>query len=150
MPNQPSVLAIDTDSASVASLRQAFPQWVVEETGGANSSTVAHDCNLGTVELLVVGIQDRVAEMLALCRTLRNQMGRARAPLLVLVPPENDDLVRMALAAGAHCCLVLPVHPKDLIDTLARARQGNQPGRHTLSLHRAQHEDQWRDEGGEA
>jgi CheY-like chemotaxis protein len=150
MPYQPNVLAIDMDSASLASLRQAFPEWVIEAINGAASSAVAQDCNLGTVELLVVGFQDRVAEMLALCRALRSQMGRALAPLLVLVPPENDDLVRKALAAGAQSCLVLPVHPKDFISMLARARQGNQPGRHTLNLNRAQREDRWRDDGGEA
>ena len=32
---------------------------------------------------------------------------------------------------------------------VARARAGNQPGRHTLDLDRAQHEDPWRDGGGE-
>jgi DNA-binding NarL/FixJ family response regulator len=150
MPHQPNVIAIDTDSVSLASLREAFPEWVIEAVNGAASTTVAQDRDFGTVELLVVGIQDRVAEMLTLCRALRSQMGQALAPLLVLVPTENDDLIRMALAAGAHSCLVLPVHPKDLINTLARARQGNQPGRHTLNLHRAQHEDRWQDEGGEA
>jgi DNA-binding NarL/FixJ family response regulator len=150
MPNPPSILAIHADSASVASLRQAFPESVIEAINEARSSTIAEDCTLSTVELLVVGIQDRVQETLALCRSLRSRMGRAHAPLFVLVPPENDELVRMALAAGAQSCLVLPVNPKDLIDALARVRQGNQPGRHTLNLHRAQHEDRWQDEGGEA
>jgi hypothetical protein len=32
---------------------------------------------------------------------------------------------------------------------LARVRQGNQPGRHTLSLDPAQIEDRWRDDGGQ-
>jgi hypothetical protein len=32
---------------------------------------------------------------------------------------------------------------------LARAREGNQPGRHTLGFDRAQHVDRWRDEGGQ-
>jgi DNA-binding NarL/FixJ family response regulator len=123
---------------------------LIEAITWANSSTIANDCNFSAVELLVVGTQDQAVEMLALCRTLRSQMGRAFAPLLVLVPPENDDLVRRALAAGAHACLVLPVHPKDIIATLARVRRGNRPGRHTLNLHRAQHEDRWRDVGGEA
>ena len=150
MLDQPNVIAFDTDSASVASLRQAFPEWVIEAVNGATSGAVAEDYDLRTVDLLVVGIRDQVAEMLALCRALRNQMGRDPAPLLVLMPRHNDDTVQEALAAGAHACLVIPVHPKEFMSTLLRARQGNQPGRHTLNLHRAQHEDRWQDEGGEA
>ena len=33
---------------------------------------------------------------------------------------------------------------------VTRARAGNQPGRHTLSRDRAQCEDQWQENGGEA
>ena len=41
---------------------------------------------------------------------------------LVLVWPEQEALVRAALDAGAHSCLVLPVHAKDLVSTtVARA-----------------------------
>jgi hypothetical protein len=32
---------------------------------------------------------------------------------------------------------------------LVHARAGNQPGRHTLDLERAQSEDRWRDDGGQ-
>ena len=32
---------------------------------------------------------------------------------------------------------------------LAHARAGNQPGRHTLSIERAQTDDCWRDDGGQ-
>jgi DNA-binding NarL/FixJ family response regulator len=76
-------------------------------------------------------------------------VGRAATTLLVLVPPDREAMVRAALEAGADGCLLLPVHPKDLIASLARAREGNRPGRHTLDRDRAQREDQWRDEGGE-
>jgi AmiR/NasT family two-component response regulator len=73
----------------------------------------------------------------------------ADAPLLVLVPPGQDALIGAALRAGARGCLVLPVHPKEVLTLLAHVRVGNQPGRHTLNLERAQQEDRWRDEGGE-
>jgi hypothetical protein len=62
----------------------------------------------------------------------------------------QEALVRAALEAGANSCLVLPVHAKDLVTMLTRARAGNRPGRHTLGLDRAQREDRWRDDGGEA
>ncbi len=55
-----------------------------------------------------------------------------------------------ALEEGAHSCLVQPIHYKDVIQMLAHARAGNQPGRHTLSGEGAQRENPWRDEGGEA
>jgi AmiR/NasT family two-component response regulator len=82
-------------------------------------------------------------------RGLRGQAGRANTPLLVLVSSPQEDLVRAALEAGAHSCLVLPVHVKDLAGVVARAGEGR-PGRHTLGLDRAQHKDVWRDDGGEA
>ena len=83
-------------------------------------------------------------------QNFRSQAGRAQTPLLVLVPPAQEPLVKAVLEAGANSCLVLPVHAKDLASTLARALAGNRPGRHTLGLDRAQREDRWRDDGGEA
>jgi DNA-binding response OmpR family regulator len=83
------------------------------------------------------------------CRGLRSQLGRALTPLLVLVPPAREALVRAALEARANSCLSLPVHPKELVAMVARARGGNRPGRQTLNLDRAQHEDRWRDDGGQ-
>src|SRR5262249_22709763 len=97
-----------------------------------------------------VGARDQAAETLGLCRGLRSQSGRAHTPLLVLVPPAREALVRAALDAGAHSCLVLPVHPKELMSTVTRARASNQAGRHTLGISRAQREDLWRHDGGEA
>jgi DNA-binding response OmpR family regulator len=102
------------------------------------------------VNLLVLGARDQVTETLELCRTLRCQAGLAQTPLLVLVQPAQEGLVRAALAAGASSCLVLPVHAKELVSIVNRVRAGNRPGRHTLSLHHAQSEDHWRDHGGEA
>ena len=74
----------------------------------------------------------------------------AGAPLLVLVPPEQQTLVGAALEAGARSCLLLPIHPKEVASMLTHARAGNQPGRHTLGQEGAQREDPWRDAGGEA
>ena len=60
------------------------------------------------------------------------------APLLVLVSPEQHTLVGPALEAGARCCLILPIHPKEASCTLAHARAGNQTSRDALDLGRAQ------------
>ena len=146
MADQPKAIVFDTDAASLATLRQAFPEWAIQVMNGTGS--LARDGDAETVGLVLVGVRERVEETWSLCRTLRRRVGRT--PLVVLVPVGNDELVRLALAAGAHCCLALPVHAKDLVSTVARVQQGNQPGRHTLNLDRAQREDRWRDEGGEA
>jgi CheY-like chemotaxis protein len=74
---------------------------------------------------------------------------RTDAPLLVLVAPGQETLIRAAIEAGAHSCLVLPIHFKEVISMLTHAREGNQPGRHTLNLEGAQRENPWRDNGGE-
>lgn len=150
MPDRPRAIAFDVDPSSLVSLGQAFPDWEVQVITGATTSSLEREANPQTAELLVVGVRDHVSETLGLCRELRSQLGRAHTPLLVLVPPTREALVRAALEAGANSCLVLPVHSKDLIRMVARVRDGNQPGRHTLGLHRAQREDQWRDEGGES
>jgi DNA-binding response OmpR family regulator len=150
MPDRPKVVALDLDPDSLASLWQAFPEWEIQATKGASAGSLARDWNPGAADLLVVRARDPLAETLGLCRGLRSQAGRAHVPLLVLVPPARESLISAALEAGADSCLVLPVHPKDLVSMVARARAGNRPGRHTLNLDRAQREDQWRDEGGEA
>jgi DNA-binding response OmpR family regulator len=150
MPDRPKVIAFDVDPDSLASLRQAFPGWAVEATDGATADALEHDWDPGAAALLVVAGRDRVAETLGLCRGLRSQAGRARTPLLVLVPPDQETLVRAALDAGADGCLVLPVHAKQLVSLVARVRAGHRPGRHTRSLDPAQQGDPWRDDGGEA
>lgn len=150
MPCRPKAIAFDVDSDSLTSLQQAFPRWEIETTNGATTGSLKRDWNPGAVELLVVGAHDQVAETLGLCRGLRSQAGRAQTPLLVLVRPAQETLVRALLATGANSCLVLPVHAKDLVSRLTWMRAGNQPGRHTLGFHQAEREDRWRDHGGEA
>jgi DNA-binding response OmpR family regulator len=150
MPDLKKAIAFDVDAASLASLRQAFPDWQVETMNGATPESLARDWDPGTASLLVIGSREEVAETLGLCRGLRSQVGRGRTPLLVLVQPTQEALVRAALDANADSCLVLPVHPKELVTMVSRALAGNQPGRHTLGLDKAQREDRWRDEGGEA
>jgi DNA-binding response OmpR family regulator len=150
MLQRPKVIAFDVDPTSLASLRQAFPEAEVEAVTGATPVSLDREWSPAEAALLVIGARDRVAETLGLCRGLRSQAGRARTPLLVLVASAQEDLVRAALEAGANSCLVLPVHVKDLVGVVARAREGNSPGRHTRGLDRAQQADRWQDDGGEA
>ena len=150
MPNRPRAIAVDVDPESLLSLRQAFPEGEIDVMDGATSGSVLSDQDPAAVDLLVLGARDQVMDTIELCRGLRSQAGLAQTPLLVLVPPAQEALVRAALAAGASSCLVLPVHAKELVSMVDRVRAGNRPGRHTLGLHHAQSEDQWRDHGGEA
>jgi DNA-binding response OmpR family regulator len=149
MPGRPKVIALDVDPASLESLRQAFPGWHVEAVNGATPESLDRDWDPGDASLLVVGARTDVTQTLGLCRGLRSQAGRAQTPLLVLVQPGREPLVRAALDAGADSCLVLPVHAKELVTMLSRALAGNQPGRHTLGLDQPQSDDKWRDDGGE-
>ena len=150
MPDRRKAIALNVDPDSLDSLRQAFPEWDIEVTNGASTGFLVSDGSPAVVDLLVVGARDQAGEILGLCRTLRSQAGQAQTPLFVLVGPAQEAFVRAALAAGANSCLVMPVHPKELARAVNRMRAGNQPGRHTLNLDRAQREDQWRDHGGEA
>jgi DNA-binding response OmpR family regulator len=146
---QPRIIAFDVDPASLACLREAFPRCAIDVQDGTTGHTLDRDWDPEEAELLVVRAGGKASRTLALCRGLRGQAGRALTPLLVLVPPEQTALIAEALRAGAHSCLVLPVHVKELEGVLTRARAGNQPGRHTLNLDRAQLEDGSRDTGGE-
>ena len=179
MPNQSKVIAFDVDQASLISLRKAFPDSVIEVVNGATAASLTRDWNPGTVDLVIVKVRKEVAETLELCRFLvscgvlardapvvtdsqeelpktlglhrrrRNVARRPHSPLLVLVPPRPKSIVRDVLKAGAHSCLVLPINAKDVASMLVHAQAGNQPGRHTLDLERAQTEDRWQDEGGQ-
>jgi DNA-binding response OmpR family regulator len=149
MKNHSRAIAFDVDQESLLSLREAFPDWEIEAVQGATAASLTKDWNLGSEDLLVVGARKDVAETLALCRGLRTQAGRTLTPLLVLVPAAQPALVRDVLKAGANSCLVLPIHAKEIVSMLAHVRAGNQPGRHTLDLDRAQREDRWRDDGGQ-
>jgi DNA-binding response OmpR family regulator len=141
---------LDVDPTSLESLRQAFPGWQVEAVNGATRESLARDGDPGEASLLVAGARTDVTQTLGLCRGLRSQAGRAQAPLLVLVQPGREPLVRAALEAGADSCLVLPIHAKELVTILSHALAGNRPGRHTLGLDQPQSDDEWRDVGGEA
>jgi DNA-binding NarL/FixJ family response regulator len=173
MPKRLKAIAFDLDQASLISLREALPEWEIEVVNGATAASLTHDWNPGAADLLVLRAGEDVAETLGLCRFLvdcgvfstdarergaaaagrpgnrQDQARRPDAPLLVLVPPGQEFLVRAALEAGAASCLVLPVHAKEVASMLARVRKGNRPGHHTLNLDRAQCEDSWRDDGGQ-
>src|SRR5262249_41044616 len=115
-------IAFDVDPDSLASLRQAFPDWEVQAVTGATPESLEREWSPGEAALLVVGVRGQVVETLGLCRGLRSQAGRMRTPLLVLVSSGHEDLVRAALEAGAHSCLVLPVHHLHFVNALGRAR----------------------------
>jgi hypothetical protein len=179
MSNQSKVIAFDVDRASLISLRKALPNSVIEEVNGATAASLTREWDPGTVDLLVVRASKETAQTLQLCRFLvscgvlardaravtdsekivpknlglhrrRRHVGRRpHSPLLVLLPPSRKSMLKEALKAGAHSCLVLPIDAKDVASMLVHAQTGNQPGRHTLNLERAQTEDRWRDDGGE-
>jgi FKBP-type peptidyl-prolyl cis-trans isomerase 2 len=176
LPAPASGITFDVDGDSLASLREAFPGWELEEVHGAVAA-LPRGWTPGTAAVVVVGARADVAETLALCRFLagpaaaasairpiaapetppegsplpggRFRARRAAVPTLVLLRPGQENLVEAVLEAGAHSCLVLPIHAKDAARMLARARAGNQPGRHTRNLEQAQTEDRWRDDGGQ-
>jgi hypothetical protein len=169
----PKAVTFDVDATSLASLRGALPGWQIETFNEVTASSVARACDPGAADLLVVGARGDGEEALEQCGFLtfctcysedfrrgpgqRPEGGDGRggparrpdAPLLVLVSPGQDVLARAALAAGAHSCLVRPVHAKEVVRMLAHARAGNQPGRHTGPAEAAQAQDLWRDDGGE-
>jgi DNA-binding response OmpR family regulator len=150
MTERRKVIAFDVDPDSLASLREAFPDWEIEATRGATARSIDRDWSPAPADLLVVGARDEVGETLGLCRGLKNQAGRAHTPLLVLVLREQEALVRGALDAGADSCLVLPVHAKEFVSRATRAEEDKRPGRHTLGRDQAQGENPWQDDGGEA
>lgn len=149
MPYRAKAIAFDVDRVSLGTLGEAFPDWEIQAYNGASAASLIKEFSPRLADLLVVGVRAQVVETLGLCRELRSQAGQAHTPLLVLVLPAQDEVVRAALAAGADSCLVLPVHAKELASMVTRAQAGNRPGRHTLCLERAQREDPWRDDGGQ-
>jgi PleD family two-component response regulator len=149
MPERSRVLAFDLDANSLVSLHDALPKWKIDAVEGVAAASLTDEINPATADLLIIGAGKDMTKTLALCRELRSQSGRAATPLLVLVPPAQPALIDAALKAGANGCLVLPTHAKTLASSVARSQQGNQPGRHTLNLDRAQRQDEWRDDGGQ-
>ena len=179
MPNSSKLIAFDVDQTSLLSLRKAFPDSTIEVVSGATTASLMRDWDPGTVDLFVLEAREDLAETLGLCRFLvtcgvlardaqeaihtqeelpktlglhRSRTNRGRrphSPLLVLVPPARGDIVKAVLKAGAHSCLVLPIDAKEVSSMLFHAQAGNQPGRHTIDLERAQTENRWRDDGGQ-
>lgn len=173
------VVAFDVDEASLISLGEALPDATFEVVNGATAASLTREWDPGTVELFVVKARKDVAETLEMCRFLvscgvlardsqdasdteeslpktlglhRSRQHRGRrphSPLLVLVPSKQKRIIADILKAGAHSCLILPINAKDVASMLVHAQTGNQPGRHTLGLEKAQTEDRWRDDGGQ-
>jgi len=138
MPERLRVITFDLEPASLASVQEALPEWEIELVKGATAGSLTHHWNPGAADLLVVKAAADVAETLGLCRFLvfcnvfstdsreseaqttgqpgsrQNQVRRANAPLLLLVPKWEEALVRAALEAGVDSCLVLPIHAKEV------------------------------------
>jgi PleD family two-component response regulator len=149
MSGQFKAIAFDVDASSLLSLRKTFPKWEIQVVHVTTTASLPLDLNLGAPDLLVVGSREDEMETLSLCRRLRSQAGWSDIPLLALVPSATAALVKDVLEAGANSCLILPIHAEGVASMLVRAQAGNQPGRHTLNLSRAQTEDSWRDDGGQ-
>jgi hypothetical protein len=173
MHNRLTVIAFDTDAASLSSLQEALPEWEVEFLTGATATTLTPYWDPGAVDLLVLTLREEMPNPLSLCRflsrcgvisrdsekhvddilgprgSLQTQAQRASAPLLVLVSPGQETLIPAALEAGAHSCLMLPINAKEVASMLVHAQAGNKPGRHTLNLEQAQSKDGSQDEGGQ-
>src|SRR5271155_4487793 len=100
MSDRPIALVFDVDTESLTTIRQAFPSWQLEVFDEQAALSLTRKRDLEAVALLVVGSQEgQVSETLGLCRVLRRQAGREQTPLLVLVPPSRQGLVRAALEA---------------------------------------------------
>jgi hypothetical protein len=168
----PQLVALDVDPSSLLSIREAFPQCRIQIVNGATASTIVSTWNPRAADLVVLGMVGDGGTSLELCRSLgsckrcsedfntrkpevveaedgQSTSRISNAPLLVLLSPGQGHLVQAFLEAGAHSCLVRPVHFKDVFGMLKHAQAGNQPGRHTLHVEGAQREDVWRDAGGE-
>lgn len=173
MSARPKAVAFNVDPISLVSLREALPGWQIDIIDGATVPSLARTWDSAGADLFVVGIDGEDTAALGLCRLLAfctsdskdarqgqveptgsdgRRLVRARrtdTPLLVLLSSGQETLIRAVLEAGAHSCLIRPIHPKEVTAMLAHARAGNQPGRHTRNLEGAQQENPWRDAGGE-
>lgn len=151
-------VAFDVDPASLCSLREALPNWEIELVNGATAASLSRDWRHGAVGLLVVGLREKSAESLGLCRFLafRNSCapglgdtaGRV-APLLVLTPPGQGLLVEEALDAVAHRCLSLPIQAVEVAGLMKTGRESKQPAHRSPSANTARDVDLWRDDGGQ-
>ena len=149
MTDRLKAIAFDVDPGSLDCLRQALPSWEVEAVTGTTAGSLKRDWNPGAADLLVVGAREQFAETLRFCRCLRSQAGRAQTPLLLLMLPTQEALVR-TLDAGASQCLALPLKAEDLADVVNRALTEHRSVAKTLDPDRRQRDGLWQDEGGEA
>ena len=171
MTTTPKAMAYDVDPTTLASLRAGLEGWEIEVTDSA-AMGFPNGPRPKRADLFVVQAGRNDQATITLCRFLigagafipagaahanswesaeerRQTMSPDEVLLIVLVPADRSTLVRAVLKAGASGCLVLPLQAEDVTGLLARARRGNQPGRHTLNLDKAQTEDRWRDDGGQ-
>ncbi len=173
LPRRQRAIAFDLDALSLLSLHDALPGWEIDSAQGPPAGQVSPEPRPGAADLLVVRVRAEPAETIKLCQFLvasglaaaaergdaesssespvrqPTEASRTGAPLLVLVPRGQVDFVPLALKAGAHSCLMLPILARDAAAMLVHAQAGNQPGRHTLNLEKAQKPDRWRDDGGQ-
>jgi len=172
-PRNGRVIAIDPDPASVAGLRQGLPGWRLEVISGATADSFPCDWHPGAASLLVVHARADSPETWDLCRFLAsctslsdglrrettasparrwrlpNEVRRADIPLLVLVPAGQGRLIRLALAAGAHHGLVLPITARGMTAVLVAIQADRPPRLPGLRLFEAPDgEDRWADDGG--
>lgn len=149
MRNELTAVTYHLDQESVICLQEALPGWQIQIMDNAAPRAAKRDWIPGTAGLVVLGTNAPQSETLGLCRALRSQVDCQAIPLLALVPPHKADLVRAILEAGADNCLVLPVHPKEIMKVVWEKGRANHSGRHTLNLNQPQHGDENRDDGGE-
>lgn len=172
MKTRQIAIAFDMDDTSLAALRDGLPGWQVLSVSQADPTAVPDGGGRARADLVVIGTGRGAEHALALCRLLGDRpppsdrpaatgkargrrgpreigAGRPGPSLLLLVGDGQESLVGRALRAGADNCLVLPLNAKQLANMWAHAHDGNQPGRHTLNLDRAQRTDPWRDDGGQ-
>lgn len=150
MSTRLTAVTFDVDPASLASFRKAFPNWEIAVVNDATNRSLERDWSPQSADLLVIGAREQVGETLGLCRSLRGQEGRAHTPILVLLPPDQEPLVGVALDAGADFCLILPIHAEELLSRMRRSSRIERPGQHTSNLERALQLDPWQDDGGES
>jgi PleD family two-component response regulator len=177
MFHESKAIAFDVDRASLDTIRKALPDWQIDIVSGASAGSLSKEWQPGVVDLLFIRAGADMTNTLGLCRFLaycgafadgarspretnhrlpgrraaaRQALGQQTdAPLVLLVAANQGSFVRAALEAGVDCCLVVPIHTKEVTAMLVRLGHDNQPGRHTLNLDPAQSEDLWRDDGGQ-
>src|SRR5687767_11455885 len=72
MPSkQPArAVAFDVEAASLVSIREALPGWVIDTINAATPVSLAHSWDPGAADLLVVSARGNATDTLAMCRFL--------------------------------------------------------------------------------